>query len=233
MTAKTNPYRPPSARADEGAPTAGVLRVVLVFAAWLCGASLLGGAAVAWQTARALEAFGAATLTAALSAVSALRVGGAQAAASAATVALVVATHRRTDAGAELRAARIPSWIYVLVPPAMPIAAALMMGSGALVLAAFGVSAAVSWRRAGELATMGDLLFGVACASLDAVLLGLIAAVAVPRLAGSRAGLFAKIAVALVATGLVGGVVRGALGACVPEDDAGAGERGLSVPVPP
>jgi len=232
MITKVDPYRAPGSQAEGEAPSAAFLLATKVFLGWLAGGALLGGTAIAWQTAHALAVFGAESRTTALTAVSALRVGATQVAMSAASVALVVTTHYHIGPCTERRPAW-PLWrIYTLVPLGMPVAACIMTGASVVVGLAYNVPATVSWHLVGETAIPGDLLFGLACAFLQALLLGAIAFATVPMLAGVRVGLAAKIVVTLVATALIGGTVRGALLACLDEEDVRAPNSGPDVPSP-
>jgi ABC-type transporter Mla maintaining outer membrane lipid asymmetry permease subunit MlaE len=184
-------------------------RAAKAFVGWLLGASLVVGSTLALQTGYALGAFGAEARISGLLAVSVLRSSAAGVAASAASVALVVATHP------EPRKAVGPLWqIYVLVPLAMPLAAAVMMTVGVGVAAlGFGVGPGASWQSVREIATLGDALYGLVLACAYAVVLGAIAAAAVPRAPTLRWGLVAKIAAALLVNGLVTAVTGAALGA--------------------
>lgn len=189
-----------------------------MFVAWLVGASLVKGAALALQTGHALAAFGAEGRVAGLLAVSALRVGAAQVTASACSVALVWATRRPLGA-------QRPLWpIYALVPLAAPVAAGVIIAVGVGVTSfEYSAPPRASWQVMREIATPGDAVFGLALAGALAIVLGALAALLGPRLSALRAGLFARIVVALLATGLITGAVQGALGALLSTgDDVGA-----------
>jgi hypothetical protein len=218
MRPRESPCQAPPA-AVETSPASGSSRsAATVFVAWLVGASLVKGAALALQTGYALAAFGAEGRVAGLLAVSALRVGAAQVAASAGSVALVWATRR--PLGAER-----PLWpMYALVPLAAPVAAGVMIAVGVGVTSfRYGAPLRASWQSIREIATPGDGVFGLTLAGALAIVLGALAARLGPRLSALRAGLFARIVVALLATGLITGAVQGALGALVSAgDDVGA-----------
>jgi hypothetical protein len=207
MTPHENPYQAPQAAVEPSPANESSRTAAKVFVAWLLGASLVKGAALALQTGYALAAFNAEQRVAGLLAVSALSVGAPQVAASACSVALAWATRRPLGT-------QRPLWpVYALVPLAAPVAAGVMIAMGVGVTSLqYGAPLRASWQSIREIATPGDGVFGLALAGALAIVLGALAALLGPRLSALRAGLFARIVVALLATGLISGAVQGALG---------------------
>ncbi|MEO7327592.1 MAG: hypothetical protein ABI193_03370 [Minicystis sp.] len=152
-----------------------------------------------------------------LLAVSALRIGAAQVAASACSVAIAWATHHRLDA-------QRPLWpAAALVPLSAPIAAGVMIGVGVGVAKlGYGAPLRASWQSIRAVAMPGDALFGLALACALAIVLGALALLLERRLSALRAGLLVRIVVALLATGLIASVVQGALGALSLAGEEGA-----------
>jgi hypothetical protein len=223
MSQRENPYQPPRAPV-ESVPARSPPRsaAAKVFVAWLVGASLVRGAALALQTGYALAAFSTERHLAGLLAVSALRIGAAQVAASACSVALAWATHHHLDA-------QRPLWqTYAILPLATPVAAGVMIAVGSGVASwGYGVAPRASWQSIRELATPGDALFGLAHAGALAIVLGGLAVLLVPRLSALPVGLLARSLVALLVTGLITVAVQVALGAFLSvTDDLGAGTDG-------
>jgi len=221
-----NPYQAP--RSDIGIRAARVdlRRAAAAFCAWLVGSSALSGAVLALQTAYALRNFSAETRTGGLVAVAAVRAVAPQVAASAASVALVIGSHRQPPPSAVSRRTVAPWWIYAAVPAAMPIAACTMLGAGLGAMAlSHRVNVETSWASVVAITVPGDLGFGMVCATTYAVLLGAIAFVATPRLAAVRWGLAAKMITTLLVTGLVTGLASAVLIAMlVPQDSAGGAQ---------
>ncbi|WP_438034961.1 hypothetical protein [Sorangium sp. So ce204] len=206
MNQRDNPYQAP--RAPVEPVPAGPLsrRAARIFVTWLVGASLVRGAALAFQIGHALAAFGAEKHLAWLLAVSALRTGAAQVAASACSVALAWEVHHGLGA-------QRPLWRpYALLPFTAPVAAGLMIavGVGATTFG-HGATLRASWQSIQEFATPGDALFGLVQASALAIVLGGFAVLLGPRLSALRAGLLVRTVVALLATGLITGAVQAAL----------------------
>lgn len=214
MSSRENPYQAPRAALEAGPASPSSRSAARVFVAWLVGASLVRGAALALQTGHALAAFGAEGHLAGLLAVSALRTGATQVAASACSVAIAWATHRRLGA-------QRPLWqTCALVPLAAPVAASVMIVVGVGVTAfGYGAPPRTSWQSIRTVVTPGDALFGLALAGVVAIVLGALAVLLEPRLSAVRAGLLARTVVALLATGLITGAVQGALGALLSADD--------------
>jgi len=212
-----NPYEAPRA---EGAPSPSIdlRRAARAFAGWLLGASLVAGALRALQAGHALSAFSAEPHIGGLLAVSAFRAGAAHLAAAAASVALVVATHPSPPPSAAGRRAIRPWVLYAAVPLATPIAACAMIAAGVGTAAlTYDVAPRASWQGVLELIHLGDSLCGIASACLYALVLAAIVAVVGPRFTSARRGLGARIVIALLATGLVTGIVGGAVNAAFPE----------------
>jgi hypothetical protein len=218
-----NPYQTPRSDIGVHATRVDLHRAAAAFCAWLVGSSVLSGAVLALQTAYALRNFSAETRTGRLVAVAAVRAVAPQVAASAASVALVVGSHRQPPPSTASQRTVAPWWIYAAVPPAMPIAACTMIGAGlgAMVLS-YGVNVETWWGSVIALTVPGDLGFGMVCATTYSILLSATAFVATPRLAAVRWGLAAKIITTLLVTGLVTGLASAVLiAALVPQDSAG------------
>ncbi|WP_441288844.1 hypothetical protein ACSRUE_44360 [Sorangium sp. KYC3313] len=206
MNQRENRYQAP--RTPVEAVPAGPLSrsAARVFVTWLLGASLVRGAALAFQIGYALSAFGAEKHLAGLLVASVLRTGAAQVAASACSVALAWQTHHGLGA-------QRPLWrTYALLPFTAPVAAGLMIavGVGATTFG-YGATPCASWQAIRAFATPGDALFGLVLASALAIVLGGLAVLLGPWLSALRAGLLARIVVALLATGLITGAVQAAL----------------------
>ena len=123
-------YAPPRSPREAPPPLADRRRAARAFAGWLVGASLGGGAARALQAGHVLSHFGMEAWAAFPLALSALRVDSAHVAASAAGVALVMATHDGSQAAGGARPALLPWHLYAAVPLATPVAAALLLAAG-------------------------------------------------------------------------------------------------------
>lgn len=221
-----NPYRAPDTDLAIDPIRVDLRRAVTAFGAWLVGSSALFGVVLALQSAYVLHRFGAETRTCGVVALSAVREAGAHLAASAASVALVVGMHRKPPPTAAPRRTVAPWWIYAAVPVAMPIAACTMIGTGMVAIASsHGVNAETSWASVVTTAVPSDLGFGMISAATYAILLGVTAIVAAPRLAMVRWGLAAKIVTTLLVTGLVTGLASAALIAMlVPQDPPGGAQ---------
>lgn len=206
-----NPYQAPRAPTESIPARPSSRTAAAIFVAWLFGASLVKGAWLALQTGYALAAFDAQRHLAGLLAVSALRVGAAQVAASACSVTIAWATHHRLGA-------RRPLWpAYALLPLSTPFAAAVMIAAGVgVTVLVYGSAPRASWESMRAVVIPDDALFGLALAGSLAMILGALAALLERRISTLRARLLTRIVVALLVTGLIAGVVQGALGALLP-----------------
>lgn len=148
--------------------------------------------------------------------VGALRVWGAQVAASAASVAFVASLHRPASTSTDARGAPVPWQLYAAVPLAAPVSGCIMIIAGGGVTAlVFNVVPAEYWKGIGEHAVVTDPLCGAAVACLYAVALGAVAAAAGRRLSAMRRGLVVKIIIALFVTSLIVGVIGAVLDAAL------------------
>jgi ABC-type transporter Mla maintaining outer membrane lipid asymmetry permease subunit MlaE len=191
-------------------PVAERRRAARAFAGWLVGASILTGVVRVLETEAALSHFGMEDHIGLLLALSALRVDSASVATAAASVALVVATHGRSQAGPDAWRALPPWRLYAAVPLVTPVAACILMAAGVgTASVVYHVPAAVSWRGIREITNLSDPLVGIATECAFAAAVGALATFVGPRLAARPWGIVRKVLVALFVTGLVTGVLRG------------------------
>jgi hypothetical protein len=217
VNVRTNPYQAPGTGVDVEPPSADWRRAAKVFAGWIAGASLVSGAISALRAGYALHAFSADGHIAGIVAIGALRGDAAHVAASAASVALVAMTHRRSIARLDSQRSKRPWQIYAVVPFATPIAACMMsLAGGGVATLGFNVAPGSSWEEIRRYVLLTDALHGLVVACLFASILGVIAAAASSQLGTIRQGLITKIIVALFVTQVVTGVVGAVLESALP-----------------
>ena len=219
-----SPYDPPGT--DAGAAGAKLSRsdwnrAARVFVGWTVASALLGGAADAMRIGYALQTFGAEYRTVGIVAVGALRTGGARVVVTAATIALVVAIHRRSVPSGPV-ATTSRHWPMLLaLPITAPVAACLIVGAAFAVASfAFGIPFRASWTSTVGFVRLVDPLFGVLAASISAALLGAAIPTAIRFMVATRRGLPIKIAAALLASLALNTLVGATLDATSPAADA-------------